>query len=478
MNKKEDKANKKDFKNINKKKVNPIQNSPDINLERKKARNKINKGKIKKEKIEENNENEEKQKNEKKIKKREKKVRKTNNLINIFDEDSLSSKKDDNENTQKEINRPKEKQFLNNINVFNDNKSTSLNNILNIGSNFESEIDLENNDKQNSFYNPFLEFNKKYKIRTEKEKKVTNFFNRIIENISSDDENEIINGQTKNTTSFLFSFLDDEDYTRFNTIRNYIQKSSGVYRFGHAQKIKCEQLNKYIVLYYIQFDFATRLSRRKLTYPNIDHINMSGKIVSDKLSDFGEKLIKEGEVKSKGYESIEDVENMSKEERAKLKIQLYNIVEKINNSEETLMSAENSKKNLKVYYLWGPASSGKSDLVYSLFQGTGKYYNVVYYRNGFWYGVSNKTIYAIFDDFWDTLIPLNEFLIFINNRIKYLPIKCGQLLNRYERIFIISELDPEDIYPKDLSKRWIDRMEIFHIDDLRSQRDYKSLFEI
>ena len=88
---------------------------------------------------------------------------------------------------------------------------------------------------------------------------------------------------------------------------------------------------------------------------------MSGKIISDKLSEIGEEVIKEGEVKKKGYESINDVENLSREECDELKIQLYNIVQKINNQEETLLRVEQSKKDLKVYYVWGPPNSGKSE---------------------------------------------------------------------------------------------------------------------
>ncbi len=45
---------------------------------------------------------------------------------------------------------------------------------------------------------------------------------------------------------------------------------------------------------------------------------------------------------------------MALDEREGLKIQLYNIIKKINNEEETLLNAEQSKKEMKVYYIWGP----------------------------------------------------------------------------------------------------------------------------
>jgi len=57
--------------------------------------------------------------------------------------------------------------------------------------------------------------------------------------------------------------------------------------------------DKYVVLYYIQFDFSVRLSRKKLTYPNVDNFNMSVLIISDSLSEIGEEIIKEGDVKKK-----------------------------------------------------------------------------------------------------------------------------------------------------------------------------------
>ena len=50
-------------------------------------------------------------------------------------------------------------------------------------------------------------------------------------------------------------------------------------------------------MYYIQFDFFVGLSLKKLTYPNVYNFNMSGQIISDSLSEIGEEIIKEGEVK-------------------------------------------------------------------------------------------------------------------------------------------------------------------------------------
>ena len=89
---------------------------------------------------------------------------------------------------------------------------------------------------------------------------------------------------------------------------------------------------------------------------------------------------------------------MSQEERKKLNFKFYNTISKINYDEETLFNNKNSKKEIKIYYIWGPHCAGKSDLVYSLFNDN-KYYNDVYYRAGFWSGVSNKTHIAVYDNF-------------------------------------------------------------------------------
>lgn len=120
----------------------------------------------------------------------------------------------------------------------------------------------------------------------------------MIENVKSVEEENIIKGLTKNTTSFLLSFVDDKELTGFQTIRNYIIKLWATYRFGNARKIKLYNSDKYVV-YYIQFDFSVRLSRKKLTYPNVDNFNMSVLIISDSLSEIGEEIIKEGDVKKK-----------------------------------------------------------------------------------------------------------------------------------------------------------------------------------
>jgi len=46
----------------------------------------------------------------------------------------------------------------------------------------------------------------------------------VIENVKSVEEENIIKGLTKNTTSFLLSFVDDKELTGLQTIRNYIIK--------------------------------------------------------------------------------------------------------------------------------------------------------------------------------------------------------------------------------------------------------------
>jgi len=77
---------------------------------------------------------------------------------------------------------------------------------------------------------------------------MTGFLNQIIENVKicevENGKNEIITGLTKNTISFLFSFLDDRELNRFNKIRNYVSQLAARYRFGHARKIKLDNTEK------------------------------------------------------------------------------------------------------------------------------------------------------------------------------------------------------------------------------------------
>lgn len=76
------------------------------------------------------------------------------------------------------------------------------------------------------------------KNKKAKENKLINILDVILNNISLEDENNKnkIKGSTKNTTSFILSFIVDENLKKFKTIREYVQKSYGVYRFGHAFK--------------------------------------------------------------------------------------------------------------------------------------------------------------------------------------------------------------------------------------------------
>ena len=91
--------------------------------------------------------------------------------------------------------------------------------------------------------------------------------------------------------------------------------------------------------------------------------------------------------------------------------------------------------------------------------------------------VYNRTNIAIYDRFIDTNIPLNEFLFFISKRVKYMPIKGGQIQNRYTRIFIISDMNPEYIYEKDTHKRWLNMIISYNTDEINEEDDIKNLFD-
>ena len=217
---------------------------------------------------------------------------------------------------------------------------------------------------------------------------------------------------------------------------------------------------------YVQFNRSKRLSLKKLLGAHIEVCKGSPQQNIDYIKKGGDIIDEEGEVKKKGGKTIQDVKKMSKEEREKLPIQLYNIVQKIEEKEGNDLDPEESYKGkVQVHWYWGESGAGKTRQ--AMKEMKGKKYNMLKYENGFWHGIGEAEI-ALYDDWRDTHMKPTELINFIDYYIHPMNVKGGSVKNKYKEIYITSIQDPEKIYnnmPEEYKKQWLRRIrEIIHFE--------------
>lgn len=181
----------------------------------------------------------------------------------------------------------------------------------------------------------------------------------------------------------------------------------------------------------------------------------------------GDILFEEGNRPRQGQRTVGELRNI--EDPDELNWNEYNTWNKIKNAPKKV-SLKDWHKELKVYYIWGPSGSGKSNLARELAIKNG-YDEIeeISYENGFWNGIVDGTGCAIFDDWRPSCMKPSEFVKFIDYNIHTINIKGGSKQNRYSLIIITSVRDPNEIYKgmysdnEEPEKQWLRRMEIINL---------------
>ena len=193
-----------------------------------------------------------------------------------------------------------------------------------------------------------------------------------------------------------------------------------------------------------------------------------------KLKNKNDYIIEEyGEVpKEKEKLTIKKVKEMSITERNNLPLVYFNIIQKINESENQEIDIDVYYKKVSVIYLWGESGIGKtkyaSNIISDLKKKNEKYshFNNVKFTNNFWIGVGNSFI-ALYDDFRDTHMPPSEFINFIDYAKHIMNVKYGSKQNNYEIIIITSIQSPESLYNSSFNyeekEQWLRRLKIIHL---------------
>lgn len=262
--------------------------------------------------------------------------------------------------------------------------------------------------------------------------------------------------QTRISTAFLLTLNQVE---QFGKLKNYL-KSLHSFQYAIAGKEKAPTTGHLHIHIFIQFTTHIRLSIKKLLGCHVDKCFGSTEQNVAYVKKGGDIIWEEGDLRKKGFVSIEQIKNMSIKERDGLPAIYYNIAEKLLSKDSCNLRPSDSFKVVKVYYISGRSGIGKTKFAHYLIGN--ETFNVVKFVNGFWMGFSNQSRIALYDDWRDSHMDASEFLHFIDYNKQVMNVKGGFMLNNYTVIIITSILRLKDIY-QDASledrEQWTRRVE-------------------
>jgi len=248
------------------------------------------------------------------------------------------------------------------------------------------------------------------------------------------------NTQTRKSSSFLITLNQIE---KFEELKDYLLTLHSL-TYAIAGKEKAPSTGHLHIHIFIQLKQHIRLSIKKLKGAHVDKCFGDTNQNINYVKKGGDIIWEYGNVRIKGFLTIDDIQKMSNKERKSLPAHYYNIVEKISTNEDCLLEVKNTYKHVKVYYISGRSGIGKTRFAHYLI-GEEKY-NIVKFENGFWMGFSNKVRIALYDDWRDTHMTASEFLHFIDYNKQVMNVKGGYMLNKYTIIIITSIVPLKNIY--------------------------------
>ena len=208
---------------------------------------------------------------------------------------------------------------------------------------------------------------------------------------------------------------------------------------------------------YIQFNYPTRLSIKKLSGAHIEACLGTPKQNIDYCKKDGNILIEEGvpRLGTGNAITIKEVKAMTDEDRENLPFTNYNRLQALKRDEISVLKVSSSYKNVEVSYIYGKSGVGKTkyamEAIKELYDKKlieSDAYNKVKYSGSYWNGVSvdNMTKVALYDDFRDYHMPPSEFIQFVDYNVNVINIKYGFAMNNFNYIFITSIQSPYDLY--------------------------------
>lgn len=266
---------------------------------------------------------------------------------------------------------------------------------------------------------------------------------------------------SKSSKSFLLTL---NEYGKLDELLRYLRKLKPGYLLCSREKAPTTgHIHAHI---YCQFFNSRRLSLKKTCGANIQKCYGSPQQNVNYVKKEGDIICEEGELRNKGGKTINEIENMTREERKNLPWPCYNIVNKINSEENKKIKGNEYHKDVDVYWYWGESGVGKTK---SAMKEIGdREFNEIKYDGNFWHGVTEDTYIALYDDWRDTHMKPTELINFIDYNRHIMNVKGGSVRNNYKEIYITSLQNPDEIYkniPEESRKQWLRRIKkIYHIE--------------
>lgn len=252
------------------------------------------------------------------------------------------------------------------------------------------------------------------------------------------------------SSSFLLTL---NQPSNFDKVKQYLLSLRNL-RYAIAGKEKAPTTGHEHMHIFVQFKRSCRLTLKSLCGCHVDKCNGTPQQNKDYVEK-GKIIWEYGEMRSKGWLTIEQVKKLKPQERIKLPIQYYRIVKDIDIEESKKMFVDDIRKNIKVYYISGHSGAGKTNFAFRLI---GKDpFNLVKYENGFWMGVTSTCKIALYDDWRDDHMEPSEFINFIDYNKHIMNVKGGSVINNYNIIIITTIIELEFIYmnnPKESRFQW------------------------
>ena len=256
--------------------------------------------------------------------------------------------------------------------------------------------------------------------------------------------------QTKSSTAFLLTL---NQPLKFDKVKQYLLSLRAL-SYAIAGKEKAPSTGHEHIHIFVQFKRTCRLSLKSLCGCHVDKCNGTPQ-QNKEYVEKGKIIWEYGEMKSKGWLTIEQVKKSKPQERIKLPIQYYRIVKDIDMEESKKMFVDDVRKNIKVYYISGHSGAGKTNFAFNLI---GKEpFNLVKYENGFWMGVTSTCKIALYDDWRDDHMEPSEFINFVDYNKHIMNVKGGCVINNYNIIIITTIIRLEFIYmnkPEESRSQW------------------------
>ena len=382
------------------------------------------------------------------------------------------------------MNKQNDNPFFENIdNPFNRYFDNNLNRIMN------SPPDSNDN---NSFYNRSLS-----SISGEVEREAFKLNSRNIDasNSLTKLENQVnryktiikkkaTEGFTPKLLSIFITYIRDyDDDQKWRSLFEYMSNENGYVYTCVVKDIIPRRNNKCKFHFYCQFKEKVELRLSELNDLKIDVLNIPAVKVKIIMLENGIKVFEDGFPYEKGTLTIEKIKKMSHEEREKLSVYYFGIVEKLNRFDTNVNQEKTPFKFVDVYYIQANDFREKREIIHAVsfyLKNTKVPYDVLYYKNNFWFGISNNvTPVAVYFNFSDNEIPYEEFIRFIGS-VKYeMDIKGSYHYNLYRKIIIISATKVDDLYShREYKDNFRELMRVYTYDDIKDVDDFNTIFGI